>query len=78
MFGVAAAHFGADERPGAAPEAGEVAGDLDGAACRGEQFEAQRHTFFADGWVGIDAVKFLNNDRQGGLFCRVVDAEAAA
>ena len=69
MFGVTGAHFGADEFPGAGPEAGEVAGDLDGAAGRGEQFDTQRDAVFADGGVDIYGIKFLNDD--SGIFLSI-------
>ncbi len=74
---VAPAHVLAGVRPAAAPEAGQVAGDGDGAAGGGEEGELEGDFAAGQGWGGIDAVKHVGAGGGGGGGGGVVDTGGA-
>ena len=63
-FGIAAAHVGAHIRPGAAPEAGQVARRLDRPMRRRQQLQRQRHGAAGDRRMLAEAEQLLHADRQ--------------
>ncbi|MPN37760.1 hypothetical protein SDC9_185281 [bioreactor metagenome] len=59
MFRVLALHLLLHQRPVAAPESGQVGGDLNRAMRRGEQFDPQRNPFPPHRRVKPDTVELL-------------------
>ena len=78
MLGVAAAHVGAHIRPGAAPEARQVARRLDRPVRRRQQLERQRHGAAGDRRMPVEPEQFLHADRQHRRFAVVADRHAAS
>ena len=59
MFGIAATHLAAYVEVAALPEASEVAGPLQRASCRREQFNGHRQLVVEDGWSFLAAEHLL-------------------
>src|SRR5208282_6442545 len=63
MFWIAAAHLGTHGGVAAAPESGQVAGQLHRPLRRREQFDRQRDSAAGNYWMAVETEKLLDADR---------------